>query len=164
MRRALLSLALLLPLSGAAQPAIPGLPGAPGGDSEVLTLRVVTDTAPLVAGSPFKLAVAVEIGTKWHINSHTPKEDYLIPTEVGLPTVAGITFEPVIYPAHHERKFVFSETPMAVYEGRTLFLVNGKVDAAATPGEVTLPITFDYQACTDKQCVSVLPPLMRSVT
>lgn len=154
MRRALLSLALLFPLSGAAQPAIPGLPGAPGGDSEVLTLKVVTNTAPLVAGSPFKLAVAVEIGTKWHINSHTPKEDYLIPSEVGLPTVAGIAFEPVIYPAHHERKFAFSETPMAVYEGRTPFLVNGKVDASAAPGEVTLPITFDFQACTDQQCMA----------
>ncbi len=125
--------------------------------SPVMTARLLADVDRLVVGEPFRLAVVAEIQPTWHVNSHTPSEDFLIPTAVSVtpsPAVAGISFEPPTYPKHVERKFAFSEKPLAVYEGRVSFLVSGRVAPQASPGDVTLLARVDYQACNDSQCLA----------
>jgi thiol:disulfide interchange protein DsbD len=61
----------------------------------------------------------------------------------------------VTYPAHLEKKFVFSEQPVAVYEGKTILRLNGTVAPGTAPGPVTIKATLAFQACNDQQC---LPP------
>lgn len=123
--------------------------------AEVVSPRLLADADRLVAGKPFRLAVIAEIKSGWHINSHTPKEDYLIPTVVTLLPAAGLVLKPAAYPKQLDRKFAFSETPLAVYEGSTLFIVEGRVDEKAAPGPRLLTATLEYQPCNDQQC---LPP------
>lgn len=145
-RRALLTtLALLVPLAATAQP---------GGTPPVVTARLVSDAAPLVAGKAFRLAVVAEIVPGFHVNSHTPKEDYLIPTEAAVAPAPGIALKPPVYPKHVERKFAFADGLVAVYEGRLVIVFEGAVDAAASPGARTLSATLDYQACNDQQCLA----------
>jgi thiol:disulfide interchange protein DsbD len=129
--------------------------------SEVVTPRLVADADRLVAGRPFRLAVVADIRAGWHVNSHKPKEDFLIPTEVKLKPAAGLKFSAVAYPNDVERKFAFSEQKLAVYEGRTVFLVPGSVDAAAAPGARTLTAVLSYQPCNENQC---LPPTQLTAT
>jgi thiol:disulfide interchange protein DsbD len=121
----------------------------------VLGARLVVDADRLVAGRPFRLAVVAEIQAGWHVNSHTPKEDYLIPTAVSLAPAPGLRFDAPAYPKHVERKFAFSDQPLAVYEGKTVFTISGTVDPGAAPGPRALVATVFYQACNDAQC---LPP------
>ncbi len=121
----------------------------------IVAPRLAADADRLVAGKPFRLAVVAEIKPGWHVNSHTPKEDFLIPTEVKLKPAPGLAFSAVRYPKHKETKFAFSDQPLAVYEGRTVFLVPGTVDAKAAPGPRTLTSVISYQPCNDNQC---LPP------
>lgn len=149
MRRA----AALLPslLVSLIAPVALGQPGAP---PPVVTARVVADGAPLVAGQPFRLAVVAEIAPGFHVNSHTPKEDYLIPTSAALAPVPGITLKPPVYPKHVERKFAFAEGLVAVYEGRVAVVFEGAVEAGAAPGARKLSATLDYQACNDQQCLA----------
>jgi thiol:disulfide interchange protein DsbD len=129
--------------------------------SEVVAPRLVADADRLVAGKPFRLAVVADVRAGWHVNSHKPKEDFLIPTEVKLKPAAGLKFSAVAYPNDVERKFAFSEQKLAVYEGRTVFVVPGSVDAAAAPGPRTLAAVLSYQPCNENQC---LPPTQLTAT
>jgi thiol:disulfide interchange protein DsbD len=129
--------------------------------SEVVVPRLVADADRLVAGQPFRLAVVADIKSGWHVNSHTPKEDFLIPTEAKLKPAAGLKLSAIQYPKHVERKFAFSDQKLAVYEGRTIFVLPGTVDAAAAPGPRTLAAVLSYQPCNDNQC---LPPAELTAT
>ena len=121
----------------------------------IVAPRLAADRDHLVPGEPFRLAVVADIRAGWHVNSHTPKEDFLIPTEVRVKPTPGLAFSPVTYPKHEETKFSFSDQPLAVYEGRAVFLVAGTVDVKAAPGPRTLAAVISYQPCNDNQC---LPP------
>ena len=120
----------------------------------IVTPRLVADADRLVAGRPFRLSFVAGIKSGWHINSHKPKEDYLIPTDVAIQPSPGLTLGPTVYPKHIERKFAFSEAPLFVYEGTTTFLVEGRVDENAASGPRTLTASIDYQPCNDQQCLA----------
>ncbi|HEY3348763.1 MAG TPA: cytochrome c biogenesis protein CcdA [Thermoanaerobaculia bacterium] len=148
---------VLLAASAIALVASPGRAPAQGipKSSEIVAPKLVADGDRLVAGKAFRLAVVADVKPGWHVNSHTPKEDFLIPTEVKVKTAPGLKLSAVAYPNHLERKFAFSEQKLAVYEGRTVFVVPGSVDAAAAPGPRTITAVLAYQPCNDNSC---LPP------
>ena len=135
--------------------AAPGLAQPVPASNTIVAPRLAADADRLVAGTPFRLAVVADVKAGWHVNSHTPKEDFLIPTEVKLKAAPGLAFSPVRYPKHRETKFSFSDQPLAVYEGRAVFIVPGAVDAKAAPGPRTLTAVLSYQPCNENQC---LPP------
>jgi thiol:disulfide interchange protein DsbD len=99
------------------------------------------------AGATLILEATVAPG--WHVNSHRPSEDYLIPTEVKLDPVPGATFSAARYPEGVQRKFAFAEKPLSVYAER--FTIEVPVSwPAGTPPSVSG--TIEYQACNDRQC------------
>ncbi|MBI5445273.1 MAG: thioredoxin family protein, partial [Deltaproteobacteria bacterium] len=122
--------------------------------SRVVTLRLAAGAEKLVAGEPFRLAVVATIAPGWHVNSNTPAEDYLIPTIAALGPADGLSFGPPAYPAHHEKKLPFSDKPLALYEGETVIVVEGKTDPTAAAGPRTLGATLDFQPCNDAQCLA----------
>ena len=146
LRSAVIALALV---------AAPALAQGVPASNTIVTPRLAADADQLVPGKPFRLAVVADIKPGWHVNSHTPKEDFLIPTVVKLNPAPGLTFSAVTYPKHKETKFSFSDQPLAVYEGKAVFLVSGSVAAKAAPGPRTLTAVISYQPCNDNQC---LPP------
>lgn len=129
-------------------------PSAAVESASVLTLSLHADADRLVAGKPFRLALVADIQHGWHVNSHTPREDYLIPTEAVFEPAAGLSFGKVAYPAQLERTFSFSEKPVVVYEGKTVFVVEGTVAADAAPGPRTVRSLLDFQPCSDTQCLA----------
>jgi hypothetical protein len=106
--------------------------------------------ASAVAGAKTTVVVEMTLGPKWHVNSHTPAEDFLIPTELTLKASAG-KLSPIRYPKHIERKFAFSDKPLRVYEGTVRFETDLDLPAGAK-GPVSLSGTLGYQACNDEQC------------
>ena len=152
---ALLATAVLAAGSGSA--AAQGVPKS----SDVVVPKLVADADRLVSGKPFRLAVVADIRAGWHVNSHTPKEDFLIPTEVKVKDVSGLKLSAVAYPRQLEVKFAFAEQKLAVYAGKTVFVVPGVVDASAAPGPRTITATLSYQPCNDNQC---LPPATLTAT
>jgi thiol:disulfide interchange protein DsbD len=131
------------------------LPAETPSAASIVAVSLAADADRLVAGTTFRLAVVAEIRPGWHVNSHTPNEEFLIPTKVSVAPVPGLQMGAPSYPAQKEMKFAFSEKPLAVYEGRTIFRIDGVVDAAAAPGPRTLVAAVDFQPCNDEQC---LPP------
>lgn len=104
----------------------------------------------LVAGARGTIAVEMNLGSGWHVNSHTPSEAYLIPTSVTL-TVSRGTLSAVRYPKDVEKRFSFSDKPLRVYEGTVRFEADLDLPAEAT-GPVSIRGNLSYQACNDRQC------------
>jgi hypothetical protein len=106
--------------------------------------------ASAAAGAKTTVVVELVLGPKWHVNSHTPAEDFLIPTELSLKASDG-KLSPIRYPRHVDRKFAFSDKSLRVYEGTVRF----EVDLDLPPGSkgpVSLSGTLGYQACNEEQC------------
>jgi thiol:disulfide interchange protein DsbD len=102
------------------------------------------------AGTRVPVAVEMTVGPGWHVNSHTPAEKFLIPTDVDLSATAG-TLSPVRYPPHVERRFEFAGGVLRVYEGTVRFETELALPADAG-GQVTLAGTVRFQACNERQC------------
>ncbi|HKD11115.1 MAG TPA: cytochrome c biogenesis protein CcdA [Thermoanaerobaculia bacterium] len=97
------------------------------------------------------VAVEARILEGWHVNSHKPTEDYLIPTAVQLSPAEGLTAAEPRYPEGRLVKFSFADKPLSVYQDR--FTVEVPVAwSGAAPSSVAGRI--DFQACNDKQCLA----------
>jgi thiol:disulfide interchange protein DsbD len=110
--------------------------------------EVVLSTNKIVAGERFQVSVVLNIPAPWHINANPAGED-LIPTELTLP--APVTR--VVYPKAKEVTVEWSETPVPLYEGRTVLAVEGV--APKNAGKIKVTGQLRFQACDDKTC---LPP------
>ncbi len=122
----------------------------------------IVGPSSVAAGARTVVTVELSVGPGWHVNSHTPADAFLIPTDLSLATSAG-TLSAVRYPAPVERKFSFSETPLSVYEGAVKFETDLQAPAASGKASVTGGIT--YQACNDRQCFAPATlPLETSIT
>jgi len=109
------------------------------------------------AGKPDKLVLHFRVAPGLHINSHSPKENFLIPTTFSIPEDSGVRLESADYPAGGE--FVESFDPhekLSVYTGE--FAIDARV--IASPGDHLVQAKLHYQACTNNTC---LPPKTMTV-
>lgn len=93
--------------------------------------------------------VEARITAGYHVNSHTPSEDYLIATVVRIEPASGVTAGTPRYPPGESKKFSFSDKPLSVYEGSFRVTVPVTWGGSAAP---PLAGAIDFQACTDTQC------------
>ncbi len=85
----------------------------------------------------------------FHVNSHTPKSELLIPTNLKLNVADGIKAGTPEYPKGTEYAFSFEPgEKLDVYTGS--FTVKVPVEVSA--GEHTLEGTLKYQACDHAAC------------
>jgi hypothetical protein len=85
----------------------------------------------------------------FHVNSHTPKSELLIPTQIVLQPAAGVKTETLEYPAGMSYSFSFDPTEkLDVYSGA--FTV--RLPVVADAGPHTLDGTLRYQACDHAAC------------
>ena len=103
----------------------------------------------IAAKKPATLELRFQVINGYHVNSHTPKSDFLIPTVVTLQPVAGVKTGELEYPHGSPYSFSFDPgTKLDVYAGS--FIV--KVPVVASAGEHTLEGTLKYQACDNASC------------
>jgi hypothetical protein len=103
----------------------------------------------IAAGKRSVLELHFRVIDGFHVNSHTPKSELLIPTRITLQPVAGVKEEDVEYPAGMSYSFSFDPTEkLDVYSGA--FTV--KLPVVAEPGAHTIEATLRYQACDHAAC------------
>lgn len=122
---------------------------------KVVSAQTVLATNAAHAGKTGKLAVVAHVQTGYHINSHKPSLDYLIPTRVVFDGSPSMKVEKVIYPAGKLTKFEFLDSPISVYEGEFRLGAILRVSQSTRPGTYALRGKLTYQACNDHAC---LPP------
>jgi DsbC/DsbD-like thiol-disulfide interchange protein len=123
--------------------------------TDVVKPEAFVSLAPVPRGRTVDLAVVAHIRSGFHMNSHQPKEDYLIPTALTADLPKGLRALSTIYPAGAMRKFKFSPDALSVYDGSVTIRMKLQVAATAPLGKLTLPLTLRYQPCNDELC---LPP------
>jgi thiol:disulfide interchange protein len=103
----------------------------------------------VAAGKSTVLELRFRVIEGYHVNSHTPKQDFLIPTTLKLDAADGVKAGPLEYPAGKMYSFSFDPTEkLDVYAGD--FTVKLPVVAAA--GEHTVSGVLRYQACDNAVC------------
>jgi hypothetical protein len=112
--------------------------------------------APVPRGHEFEVAVVADIHSGFHMNSHQPTDEYLIPTTLTAQWPQGLRQIDAVYPPGEMRKFSFSPKPLSVYTGRVTLTLRMEAAANAPLGAQTIPLTLRYQACNDTTC---LPPV-----
>ncbi|MEO6194781.1 MAG: thioredoxin family protein [Thermoanaerobaculia bacterium] len=147
---ALICCLLLAPL------ALAGRAGAQLQAPRKATFVLNSDRTAYEAGSPARVAALVTIEHGWHVNSHKPSFEYLIPTVLDLTLPAGWPQETVQYPAAKMKTFSFEPKPLAVYDGDVVMLAAVQVPKGVKKGIYPVSASLRYQACNDTQC---LPPV-----
>lgn len=104
------------------------------------------------AGKPSPVTLHFRIQQNLHINSHVPREKYLIPTVFSIPDASGVRLDNATYPAGTD--FTLPVDPsekLLVYTGE--FAIQARI--VATPGYHLIEGKLHYQACDQNAC---LPP------
>jgi thioredoxin:protein disulfide reductase len=128
----------------------------------VITPETFVSLDHVPQGQTFEAAVVVKIASGFHMNSHKPSEDYLIPTTITATPPQGIRVVDTIYPPGHDKTFTFSpKQPLNVYSDSMTLVLKLAADAGAPVGATQVPAILRYQACNDTMC---LPPVRVPVT
>lgn len=130
--------------------------GAQIGKQQKASFVLNADRTAYEAGVPARVAALVSIEHGWHVNSHRPTFEYLIPTELALALPEGWAPGSVQYPPHELQTFAFENQPLAVYDGDVVILAEVKVPGGVPAGTYPVKASLRYQACNDSQC---LPPV-----
>jgi hypothetical protein len=106
----------------------------------------------IAAGKSTPVALHFRIAQGLHINSHTPTDEYLIPTVFSIPDSDGVKLDTASYPSGAMITLPSDpKTKLNVYTGE--FIIQAKIVSPA--GNHLVQGKLRYQACNDSQC---LPP------
>lgn len=131
-----------------------------GGGRSVAKVEAVQYLFPeqvtVAAGKASPVTLHFRIAQGLHINSHTPSEDYLIPTTFSIPEGAGVRLDKASYPAGADLTLPADpKTKLSVYTGE--FAIQTLI--VSSSGNHLVEAKLRYQACNLSQC---LPP--RTIT
>lgn len=124
-------------------------------NNQKVKLSVFSSQDKVYPGSSLRIALKAVVDPEWHINSNTPSEDFLIPTEIKVKSDSQFVLSDIRYPEGQNIKFVFSDVPLSVYEGNVLIYATVKIPADIETGKYILPFEINYQSCNNQTC---LPP------
>lgn len=110
----------------------------------------IADGQSIAANQPATVKLHFRVDPGFHINSHSPKSDVLIPTKL---TVAMLPGDPEVtnvdFPAGEPFSFAFEpKQKLDVYQGDVVLTAHLK----AKPGQHTLKAELYYQACDHAAC------------
>lgn len=104
------------------------------------------------AGKASQVELHFKIAQGFHINSHTPHDDYLIPTVFSVPAASGVALKDADYPAGTDITLpVDPKTKLNVYTGE--FAIKARI--VAPRGNHMVEASLHYQACNQDAC---MPP------
>jgi len=132
---------VLLGISAFAQSSGPSVTMAPVG----------TVSAPRTKQTPIPINFRVSRG--FHINSNTPKSEFLIPTTLKVEVPTDIVLGKTEYPAGDDVALPFSpDEKLSVYSGDFTVTLMVHPLKSIVPGTYAMHGTLRYQACDNAQC------------
>ncbi len=112
-------------------------------------ISYVSEEQTVAAGKKSTLELRFQVVNGFHVNSHTPKSELLIPTALKLDPAPGIKNDVPEYPAGTSYSFSFQpDEKLDVYTGG--FAI--KVPVVAAAGDHTVKGVLRYQACDHAAC------------
>ncbi len=105
-------------------------------------------------GSEFKAVVFLNLQYPWHVNSHTPTLDWLIPTELTITRAENLILSDIRYPPAKTMTFGFADEPLDVYEEESPIYLSFRTSSSIEPGDHVIEAVLRIQACDDMQCLA----------
>ena len=122
------------------------------GQAPTLTMAAV----PLVTAQRAQqtmVSLNFRIPAGYHINSNTPKSEFLIPTALKMDLPTDIILGKIGYPAGEDRSFPFSpDEKLSVYSGDFTIAVAVHPLHSVVPGKYEMRGVLRYQACDNAAC------------
>ncbi len=121
-------------------------------DSNVVEVEAYASHLQIHPGQSFQVAIVGSVKPGFHINSHRPMDEFLVPTAVQFDESKDVAFDPVDYPEPQYKSFSFSNKKMAVYAGNVEIFSRGRLSEDISPGDIQISGVLNYQACNDQSC------------
>jgi DsbC/DsbD-like thiol-disulfide interchange protein len=147
---ALISIPAPLPAGTAAKP--PPKPASVKAEKHPVTFTATPARITSAPGKKFTLTFTVMIAKGWHINSHTPYQEYLVPTSITVTSAQPLTVAVMTYPAGSD--FEFAGETLSVFEGTIKLKADITIPKKTKPGKCDLTIKLRFQACDGKSCLA----------
>lgn len=130
----------------------------------VASTAVAQSKGPSVTLAPIPLVTATRtsqtvvdlnfrVSSGFHINSNTPKSEFLIPTALKMDLPTDIVLGKIEYPPGQDVTFPFSpDEALSVYTGEFTISVAVHPLHSVVPGKYVMHGVLRYQACDNAQC------------
>jgi hypothetical protein len=145
--------------SGQAQsgqdPSVTYTPVAPAATPGKAPSVTVAPIPPVTATRTEQTKVEVDfrVATGFHINSNTPKSEFLIPTKLSMDVPTDITLGKTEYPVGKDVSFPFQpDEALNVYTGDFAITLTVHPLHSVVPGKYVMHGVLRYQACDNAQC------------
>jgi len=125
------------------------LAGESGTAAKRQHVLLLSDALEAKAGSVQTVEMRFRVDAGFHINSHKPKDELLIPTVLTLDAPTGVRVIGTEYPAGQPFKLPSSNDPLDVYQNEFRVMVRVEVKS---PGATPLTGSLHYQACDNAAC------------
>ncbi|MCH8558986.1 MAG: thioredoxin family protein [Balneolia bacterium] len=122
--------------------------------ADKLDIQTALNVTQVEQGEEFKAVVELNIQYPWHVNSHTPTLEWLIPTTLDLQRSEHIILTDIRYPQALTMTFGFADEPLDVYEERSPIYLSLRTSSNTPVGEYLLRADLTVQACDDMQCLA----------
>ncbi len=123
----------------------------PGKAPSLAMAAVPLTTTPRAQPTMVNLNFRVPPG--YHINSNTPKSEFLIPTALKMDLPTDIILGKIEYPAGEDASFPFSpDEKLSVYSGDFTIAVAVHPLKSVVPGKYVMHGVLRYQACDNAAC------------
>jgi hypothetical protein len=131
--------------------ALPGTAQTAGKAPSLTMAAVPLTTTQRTSQTMVNLNFRVPPG--YHINSNTPKSEFLIPTSLRIDVPTDIILGKTEYPAGEDRTFPFSpDETLNVYSGDFTIAVGVHPLHSVVPGKYQMHGVLRYQACDNAAC------------
>jgi hypothetical protein len=113
----------------------------------IVSVRVAPSQTEVRAGKTLKLVVTMNIDKGWHLNSASPLQKHLLPTNVSVRAGELVSIGKAAYPEGKIQK------DLSIYEGRIDITVPVTISEKAEPGPLEITVSVQTQACSDSECL-----------
>jgi hypothetical protein len=152
----LLLLAAAALAQSAQEPAVTYTPITPPSARGTKTPSVSIAPVPLVTAqraTQTMVDLNFRVASGFHVNSNTPKSEFLIPTALRMDLPTDIVLGKIQYPAGKDLTFPFSpDETLNVYSGDFTIVVAVHPLHSVVPGKYVMHGMLRYQACDNAQC------------
>lgn len=125
---------------------------SPGKKAPSVTVAPI-DPVTVTRGQVGSVRVLFRVAPGFHINSNTPKSEFLIPTTLRMNAPTDIAITKLSYPAGRDMSFSFApDEPLNVYTGDFMVTMAVRPLHTVVPGKYAIHGELKYQACDNAAC------------
>jgi hypothetical protein len=111
------------------------------------------DPLTVTRGRAGSVSLHFRVAPGFHINSNTPKSEFLIPTTLRIDAPTDIAITRLRYPAGKDMSFPFApDEPLNVYSGDFTVTMAVRPLHTVFPGKYAIHGELKYQACDNAAC------------